>query len=264
MTIANVPIVNAGLIYVNGLILSADVMAFPKSVTLSSGAARDTNNINDIITLDQDTVINGAVVGPNGVDTLPIIANAFYGVYVIGDSTKNQPTAGLLSPATFFSASIPPFLPVGYDMFRRVGWVLTDSSANILQFWQYGTDQTRSYWYDVPINALTAGNSTTPSILSLATSVPPIDTEVTFQVTFSANLATDIARFLTVGANTPSSIIATFGYGISSSVSGAPQQGMLIVPSHIDPSNGQSSILWEVSAGGDSLSLKTIGYKDYL
>lgn len=57
-------------------------------------------------------------------------------------------------------------------MYRRIGWVLTDSSANLLQFWQYGEGQERTYYYDVAISELSAGAATTFTAIDLATSVP--------------------------------------------------------------------------------------------
>src|SRR5271166_4745373 len=187
MPIPNAPIVNAGLLYVNGLGIAKTAA---KIISLAAGAARDTTNTNDIIlpAASAPLSINGANVGANGVDVAAIIASNFYAVYVIGDSTEYQPVAGLLS--LNFST---PSLPSTYDMYRRVGWVLTDGSANILQFWQYGTGQGRMYYYDVGISELSGGSSTTYAAISLAASVPPLATEVLFKVTYTPNSAGDIA-----------------------------------------------------------------------
>src|ERR1700733_4966151 len=135
MTIPNNPIVNAGLLYVNGLQISNATSS--KTLFLDQGAARDSSNINDII-LSSTIILNGASTGPNGVDGSTLIASRFYAVYVIGDSTDNKSTAGLfsLSPNA-------PALPSGYDTFRRVGWILTDSFANIFAFSQTGVNESR-------------------------------------------------------------------------------------------------------------------------
>lgn len=248
----NNPIVNDGLLYVNGLQIFNTGTSL-KTLFLNPGAARDSKNVNDII-LSSSVMINGARVGTNGVDTAPLGINKFYAVYVIGDSTSHQSPAGLLS-----LSSSSPTLPVGYDMSRRVGWILTDGSANILNFWQYGTNEQRMYYYDVAINALLNGSQTSPTVIDLSSSVPPISTEVLFQVTYMPNSALNSAQFLTFGAISPSSVIAIFGYGVV-----APQHGMITVPAHIQSVGSPlPSILYQVGSG-DTLTLLTAGYKDYL
>jgi len=251
MTIPNNPIVNAGLAYVNGLsILNTGTSV--KTLLLTPGAARNSTNIADII-LSSTITLNGSIVGANGVDDSPLLANKFYAVYVIGDSNAYKPTAGLFSLAI----NSPTYFPVGYDMYRRIGWILTDGSANIVNFWQYGTNEERMYYYDVAISALSGGSQTSPTVIDLSTSVPSISTEVLFQVTYTPNVATSFAKFLTYGATSPSSIIGIFGYGIS-----GVQNGMITIPSHTQIT-GQSSILYIVNSG-DTLTLFTSGYKDYL
>lgn len=260
MTTPNVPIVNAGLLYVNGFGIARTAA---KQITMQLGAARDSTNTNDIVlgptsaTPDEPTtpavpvVINGATVGVNGVDIAVLVASSFYAVYAIGDSTNHQPTAGLLS----LNATTPS-LPYGYDMYRRIGWVLTDVSANILIFWQYGSGSGRTYYYDVGITALTAGTSATYAPIVLTASVPPISTEVLFLATFTANAATDLAHFLPFGS-TATNGIAEFGYG-----SAAVQVGMITVPSALNA--GVPTVQYKVTSASDALTLLTAGFKDTL
>ncbi len=254
MSIPQSPIVNAGLSYVNGLGIAKTAA---KVISMALGAARDSTNTNDMI-LDTTNPhissgvisINGANVGANGVDVAAIVLSRFYAVYVIGDSTDYQPTAGLLS----LNASTPS-LPEGYDMYRRVGWVLTDGSANILQFWQYGTDETRDYYYDVGISELSGGSSTSFAAIDLATSVPPINTEVLFNYTFTPDGATEVAEFLPFGSSASNGIVQ-IGGGVA-----VAQVGMVTVPSRLD--SGVPKVLYKV-ASGDTLTLLTAGYKDFL
>lgn len=247
MTTPNSPIVNAGLLYVNGLGIAKTAA---KIISLAAGAARDVTNTDDIV-LNALVSINGANVGANGVDIAAIILNKFYAVYVIGDSTDKQPTAGLLS----LNATTPS-LPFGYDMYRRVGWVLTDGSANILQFWQYGTGQLRTYYYDVGISELSGGSNTGSFVnISLAASVPPIATEVLCMLTFTPMGATDVAEFLPFGSSAAAGIVQ-FGCGVA-----AAQVGMVTVPCALNA--GVPTILYQVS-GTDTLSVLTAGYKDTL
>lgn len=243
----NSPIVNAGLLYVNGLGIAKTAA---KVISMASGASRDSTNTNDII-LNALVSINGANVGANGVDVAAIILSKFYAVYVIGDSTDYQPTAGLLS----LNATTPS-LPEGYDMYRRVGWVLTDGSANILQFWQYGSGQQRMYYYDVGISELSGGSQTGSFIgVSLAVSVPPLATEVLFKYTFTPTGATDVAEFLPFGSTAAAGFIEV-GSGVA-----VAQVGMVTVPCALNA--GVPTILYQVS-GTDTLSLLTAGYKDII
>lgn len=244
---ANTPIVNAGLKYVNGLEIAKSAA---KTLSMAAGAARDSGNTNDIV-LSASVTINGAAVGANGVDIAALVASSMYAVYVIADSTKYQSTAGLLALA---SASAPS-LPAGYDMYRRVGWVLTDGSANILQFWQFGHGQDRTYYYDVGISELSGGSSATFAAVDLATSVPPIATNVLLDVTYTPNGATDVAEFLPFGSSASNGMVR-FGYGVAGA-----QVGMATVPCRLD--SGVPKIQYKVTAG-DTLTLLVCGFQDLL
>lgn len=244
---ANTPIVNAGVKYVNGLELTRTAN---KTISMAQGAARDSSNVNDIV-LDSAVTINGAAVGANGVDVAAIVLNSFYAVYVIGDSTKYEAAAGLLS-----LDADQPSLPSGYDMYRRVGWILTDGSANILQFWQFGEGQERTYYYDVGIAELTNGTQTSFTEVDLATSVPPIATDVLLDVAYTPASATNTAHFLPFGSSATDGIVR-FGYGVA-----AAQRGMAVAPCRLD--SGVPKILYKVDNGSDDLDVLVAGYKDYM
>ncbi len=241
------PVVNAPNLYVDSLQLAYSTTT---ALTMAAGQARNSSNVNDII-LSSGVTINSAVVGEiNGLDQGTFAASTFYAVYAVGDSTQNNTPGGLLS--TSFSA---PQLPVGYDMYRRVGAILTDGSVHILKFYQYGTDKTRQMWYDVAISELSGGSATSFTAVDLATSVPPIATNVIMQVVFTPDGATEVAEFLPYGS-TASNGIVIFGCGVA-----AAQQGQVEIPCALNSS--APSILYKV-ASGDTLSLSTAGYYDYL
>jgi len=242
----NTPIVNAGVKYVNGLELTKTAA---KIISIGAGAARNSTDLNDIV-LDALVSINGATVGAGGVDVAALVASSFYAVYIVGDSTKYAATTGLLS-----LSGTTPNLPGNYDMYRRIGWVLTDGSANILQFWQYGEGQERIYYYDVGISELSAGSSATFAEINLATSVPPIATQVLFDVTYTPNGATDVAEFLPFGSAATSGFIR-FGTGVAGA-----QVDTVTVPCRLDA--GVPKVLYKVTAG-DTLTLLTVGFTDFL
>jgi len=242
----NIPIINARLSYVNGLNLA---WASATTFTMAAGAASNSTDINDI---ELPALVTNTItsVGPNGVDIAPAVLNSFYAVYVIGDSTKYKPTASLLS----LNATAPR-LPFGYDMYRRVGFVLTNGSANILKFWQYGNNSERTMYYDVGISELAVGAATTFTAIDLATSVPPVKCQVIFDVSFTPDGATEFAEFLPFGSTATNGIIR-FGTGVAGA-----QVGTVVVPSALDAA--VPKVLYKV-ASGDTLTLFTVGYIDSL
>jgi hypothetical protein len=240
--IPNTPIVNAGLLYVNGCYMN---WLSTTTLSVTSGQCRDVTNTADIV-LGATTTITSTTVGVNGVDVAAAVASSFYAVYVIGSSTDQKPGACLLS-----LSSTAPSLPFGYDMFRRVGYVLTDSSAHFLNFWQEG----RNMFYDVGISVLSAGTSTTYANVALTTAVPPEATNVNLVVTYTANSATNVAHFLPYGSTATNGIVR-FGYGVA-----AAQVGMAVVPAELNVA--APTIQYKVSAS-DSLSLLVAGYTDQL
>ncbi|GKS62455.1 hypothetical protein YTPLAS21_19130 [Candidatus Nitrosocosmicus sp.] len=164
----NRPVVNAGLLYLNGLNISNNATTPDEKIDVAVGAARDSGNVNDIV-LSEALTINCAVVGANGIDTGALGNSLLYHVYIIGDSTLNQDVAGLVSLASNSS----PSLPFGYDMYRRIGTVRTDGTADLLVFDQRGYGQEKIMWYQASIATdITAGSSATFAAVDLSGSVP--------------------------------------------------------------------------------------------
>lgn len=242
----NIPIVNARVRYVNGLALA---YGSATTFTMAAGSASNSTDIDDIV-LTAPVTNTITSVGANGVDIAAAILDKFYAVYVIGDSTGYQPTASLLS-----LSSSAPRLPFGYDMFRRVGYILTNGSAQVLKFYQYGADSDRVMYYDVGISELSGGSSATFAAIDLATSVPPIRCEVILNLLFTPDGATEVAEFLPFGSAASNGIV-TFGCGVA-----AAQSGNVTVPSALD--SGVPKILYKVAAG-DTLTALTVGYTDSL
>lgn len=79
--------------------------------------------------------------GAGGLDTGSEATSTWYAVHVIGDKAGNNAPAAMLS----LSATVPT-LPIGYDVFRRVGWVRNRSNGNLLRFCQTGNGLDR--WID--------------------------------------------------------------------------------------------------------------------
>lgn len=143
MSEAQIPVVNAGNLYINGLIPS---FLSATTIGLSAGQARSSLDVTDIF-LNEAVIINTALIGvANGIDTGPITVSTYYSVYVINDSTGYSPTAGLLS-----LNGTAPLLPSKYDSFRHVGYVFINSSSNILQFYHIGNYNERRFILDTAL-----------------------------------------------------------------------------------------------------------------
>ncbi len=163
-TVPQYPIVNAGELYLNGLQLSMNVLDVTKIINVAPGAARDSKNINDIV-LQVPTALRTDRSGLNGLDTGFYASDMLYAIYIIGSSTHKVSASQDVSPypvgALLSREFVRPYLPVGYDMFRRVGAVLTDSTGDIVPFVQVGNDTRRTMRIgssDYPL--LTFGNAT--------------------------------------------------------------------------------------------------------
>jgi hypothetical protein len=253
------PIVNAGTMYINGLQLSwesiTQVNVFPGAARNFSDVNFDATNANytneaDIVlpVLPYTTqyngnlpaiVINAALQGAGGLDIGALVADTLYAVYVIGDSYGINPTSAILS-LSFDAPSLPGEVQGGYDMYRRIGAVLTDGGGHILPFYQTtnvnGTD--RTMYYDAQIPVLTAGTSAAYAAVSLAAFMPAQATNVTLEVELTPTAAGDAINFRPTGST------SVFGY--------AAMSGDVTAQEHID------TIVIPISALG-SFDYKVVG-----
>ena len=234
MTIST-PIVNAGFEYINGLSLD---WASTTTMTVAAGICRDSTNTNDIsvglslnVAATQTGVepvaagtgavtISTATSGVGGLDIGVIAINTFYSVYAIGDSYGINPGSALIS-----ANLSTPFLPSGYDMFFRIGYIKTDGSAHILPFRQDGIGLDRWMWYDAAIaTSITAGTSSTYASVDCSASLPSATpTMVNFLCSFSPT-GTNDKLVLVPGTST-----AAAGYATLSGT-GAGVTGNLVCP----------------------------------
>jgi hypothetical protein len=243
----NTPIVNLGEKYLVGLELSR---TDDENIAIAAGQARDSTNVWDIVVssaLNADVTINGA----NGLDTGSVAADTHYALYVIGDSTRHNSAACLLS--TSFTS---PSLPSGYDVFRRIGAVLTDSSSDFLEFRQQGADKDRWMFYDVAIATdITAGSSATFAAVDMSGGVPNVANTsgmVNLLCLFTPTAADDTLEIR------PGSSSASAGYvRASGAVAGVVETTNLVCP--YDASTGV-----DYKVTGSAVALSVAGYMDKL
>lgn len=247
MATPNTPIVNAGEKYINGLQLAR---TNDEVISIAAGAARDSTNINDIV-VSAALAVSNLVSGAGGIDTGTVAAGKHYAVFVIADSTGYKAPAGLLSEA------LEPLLPIGYDMWRRIGFVLTDGTSDWLEFNQVGDGVDRWMFHDAPIlTDVTAGASATYAPVDCANGLPPIAkrTEVRVHYSFIPTAPND-QLYLVPGGST-----ASIGYAVASgSVAAVAKTGMLDCPVSTNSSTALSYLVT-----GTAVALSIGGYMDPL
>jgi hypothetical protein len=247
------PIVNQPSLYVTNLECA---QSGTLTLQLNTGAARDSTNTNDLI-LTTPQQISVAVSGVNGLDTGTIAASTFYACFIIGDSSNKKPTAGLIS----LSATTPT-LPFGYDIFRRVGWTYMNSSAQPVKFWTMGTNESRTYYYNVSsqIAILTAGTATSFATVSAAPAVPISNpqgtTEALFNLTYvSASSANEVDFGIVVAAG-PFKLLTVSNGAASTTIQ------PIWLPVRLNA--GVPAIAYQTTSGSDAVTLTCAGFRDYL
>src|SRR5271163_1557919 len=125
MTTPNIPVVNKGLLYVNGFAVSQGAINVANlatnAINVTGGQCRDSTDTNDIVLPNATYTLNPLISGQvNALDVGALAAAVtLYYVYAISDSTQYRTPGTLLSLADNIFAT--PVLPFGYDMYRRVG-----------------------------------------------------------------------------------------------------------------------------------------------
>ena len=149
-------------------------------IRISSGACTNSGTQN-VITLTSSVLVSTLVSGIGGLDTGTIAENTIYAVYVVGSSFSPEvqinsesyeenpyPAAGILSLAS----NDYPYINYPYNMYRRVGYVLTDSNADIIGFVQTGNSLDRKMMYNEPVTVLVNGTSASFAAVTLSSAVP--------------------------------------------------------------------------------------------
>jgi hypothetical protein len=224
--VPNVAVWNLGNLYLQGMKMT---WTDADTVTISQGQARDSTNKNDIVLarppLNNGTAvttgftISTALVGAGGLDQGTIANNTLYYVYAIASScnsaintppsplgslsvppfTSPSPTSPVVQDGYYVQANVlfstsltNPLLPFGFDMFRRIGTVRTDGSANFLAFDQRGSGNERTITYRAALATdITSGSSATFAAVALTGLVPAIDSEVLLKCVFTPTAADD-------------------------------------------------------------------------
>jgi len=185
MSERNVPAINAGLLYVNGLDVSYNS---PLKISVAAGQCRDSSNTIDI-KIDSPVVVNLDVNGINGLDVGTRNGSTWYYLYAVGSST-NMDVPGIMASASYDA----PYLSLSYDSYRLIGAVRTNSGGSILKFVSIGSNNYRKVFWSIEAAAalvLNAGTSTTYASASLAALVPSMSRIAMLKAVYSPQAAGD-------------------------------------------------------------------------
>ena len=252
--------------YVRGLNIANDATSPDTIVVMGAGACLDSTGTNDIV-LASAVNINAALVGAGGVDAgtfdtdTYLAASETYGVYILGDSTKYNDPVGMLS--AYNAANDEPLMPVGYDMYRRVGWVFTDATKDIKAFKQYGSAEVKEYLWRVPEVAFT-GNAPIANASLLLNSnavaaellMAPIAGKARLDVDYTPALATSLIDMQPYDATPDADGQVAWLPGIAAQT----QQPMEVFTA---VQTNEASIVWKATAA-DPVDIKVIGWVEYL
>jgi len=216
------------------------------SLTMAAGQARDANNVIDIV-LNDAVTIDATVNGANGLDTGDLANNTWYYVFLIGSSLNEKPAAAILS------ASATPLMPMGYDSYRRIGFALTDGSAEFLSFDVYGNGNARQYYWDAVATELSAGAATSFTDVDLTSSVAPTSTLAYLNWKFSPQAAGNLANLRKNGSSSTANI------QITGSVAAEPNAGFLAMNT-----DSAQIIEYKVANASDALTLYCYGFEDFI
>jgi len=189
----NIPVVNAPYLSVSGMEIA---ITGNTAATVAAGSARNSSNLSDII-MSATATLDATVNGINGLDTGSLAASKVYALYAIGDSTGNSDAGIMIS----LNQSAPQ-VPSEYDMYRKIGYLVTDASVHFLPGYFYGSANDRMFMYDArQATAVTAGTSATYAAVTLTALVPAqANLPVKFEINWTANAAADTFNMQPFGA----------------------------------------------------------------
>jgi hypothetical protein len=200
--------------------------------------------------MDAPLSVSIAVNGVNGLDTGTVAASKVYAVWLISDSRNYKVTAGLLSLAS----NANPLMPFDYDSKRLIGYVVTDSSSDILLGYHFGKGNDRKWVFDAPqATTVTAGAATTFTAVDLVTLVPPVENVGVMVETVLTPSAAGRGVFLQ-GFNGTGSQITNLGQ-----VTSVVLQNNDLVLAQLDTASPE--IKYKVSNGSDAVAINVAGFE---
>jgi len=168
-----------------GLSISNNAMTPDSEIDISKGRVRRRGVP---FSLDASITIDITASGLNGLDTGSVQADTWYAVFVISNGDETITSAGI------FSLSLEPDMPSGYCCYRRVGWVKTDVSSNIMSFQERWTGNTRRFYWDEQLSTtsvLDDGSASTFTAVDLSAFMPQTSCCAILSVDFKTGISGD-------------------------------------------------------------------------
>lgn len=284
------PMVNLGNLYINGLQMS---WASNTVIEIAQGQARDsTDSVDIVLTLPPlnngsvqtaPFIITNTLSGPGGLDSGVIAPSTSYAVYVIYSSAFSQirnapsPESYLLSPPYVAPSGVnsvsqsegylpanvlislsymSPVLPAGYDSFRRIGAVATNSSSQFVQFEQTGNGLDRVLWFTPFIELPTLSGSTT--YVSIGNLYPYIPISATTLQIRAGLISASFGDVVNIGSYGSAKVTTV----VISQVTGLDIIGFSIIPTGFN--NGVPEVLYTTTSTGDEVLFAIEAYTDSL
>lgn len=261
-------IVNAPYPAIFGCVVKNNATTPNTKLDITAGICRDQSNtfdanlgnyngVNTSASADVTTTLDTGVVGVNGIDTGILQASKLYYIYVIFDKVYGDTVSTAATIASLTGPSTGPLMPSGYSFYRLCGYAATDSSIHFLPMYNTGTGNDRTCFYDAPqATAITAGNATSYTAVSLANLVPPVDlTPVWIASAFTPDAASRILNLTPYGGT--GNAIAVTGQVASVVVTSNS-----LVTSKLNSTN--PSISYKVSNSSAAVALNVAGFQYFL
>jgi hypothetical protein len=196
--------------------------------------------------------INSAVVGVNGLDQGTLAASTNYVIYLIADSTNKLQPAGLLT----LQSNAFPLIPLGYDSYRLLGFVSTDSSTHFTAASVLNAVNEKGYYLSPAVSVLSGGNATSFTAIDLSSAIPTTTDPFVIAllaVTFIPSAAGDVVQFRPTGSSATANLVT-----ITGNVAGVAQTNYIAVNCGV--ASSKPEIDYKVSVSGDSVSVSVQGY----
>lgn len=227
------------------------------SFSVAVGVAADSTNAVVMVLASAITKTAGAWVvgtGNGGLDTgVVLVANTWYHVYEI-----RRPDTGVVDILLSTSASAPT-MPTNYTQKRRLGSLLTDSSAHFISFLQDGD----FFAWATPTNDVSAVNPGTAAVTRTLNTPTGVRTRAYIDVGFNAAApATDNPGTIYISDLSAVNVVPNASTGAASFTAySSPANGSGIVLVMTDTSSQIRSRIG-FSTSGTTLYINTIGWFD--
>ncbi len=233
--------------YMNGLVISNNATTPNTKFDISAGKCKDSTDTFDIISGETITV-DATASGINGLDTGTFAASKVYNVFIVGSPISGQVTCAMMS------LSAIPLLPFGYNVYKLIGYIVSNASTQFLPAYWFGDRNNRKMIFDAPqATAVTAGNATSYTGVALTTLVPAV-----------SNTPVYVASAFTPGAASRTLNMQSFGatgdaVTITGQVTSVVVSTNSMVLSRLN--SAAPTINYKVANSGDAVALRVAGFE---